>query len=89
LNYQNLDSLIQKVKIGWAIHKYSESVLISKQVLLSSLQAEGFDAQLVNLTKGDDAVEYGKLSWGDSEFTKVYLGKKLMMLTHQLITLGE
>jgi len=62
---------------NWLGHKYNESVLISKQVLLSSLQAEGFDAQLVNLTKGDDAVEYGKLSWGDSEFTKVYLGKKI------------
>jgi hypothetical protein len=62
---------------NWLGHKYNESVLISKQVLLASLQGEGFDAQLVNLTKGDDVVEYGKLTWGDSEFTKVYLGRKL------------
>jgi hypothetical protein len=62
---------------NWLGHKYHESVLISKQVLLASLQAEGFDAQLVNLTKGNEVVEYGQLSWGDSQFTKVYLGRKL------------
>ncbi len=62
---------------NWLGHKYSESVLISKQVLLANLQDAGFDAQLVNLTKGDDVVEYGKLNWGNSEFTKIYLGKKI------------
>ena len=62
---------------NWLGHKYHESVLISKQVLLASLQAEGFDAQLVNLTKGNEVIEYGQLSWGDNQFTKVYLGRKL------------
>jgi hypothetical protein len=52
-------------------------VLISKQVLLSSLQAEGFDAQLVNLKSGDYQEEYGKVSWRGAKLSKVYLGEKI------------
>jgi hypothetical protein len=51
--------------------------MISKQVLLSSLQAEGFDAQLINLVNGDYQGEYGKVIWKGTELTKVYLGKKI------------
>jgi len=53
------------------------TALISKQVLLADLQSEGFDAKLINLKKGDDAVEYGAVSWGETELTKVYLGKRI------------
>jgi len=52
-------------------------VLISKQVLLASLQAAGFDAQLVDLKNGDYQEEYGKVTWRDAEHTKVYYGKKI------------
>ncbi len=53
------------------------TVLISKQVLLSNLQAQGFDAQLVNLRNGDYQGEYGKIIWRSTEFLKVYLGVKI------------
>jgi hypothetical protein len=59
------------------------SVLISKQVLLADLQAKGFDAQLINLKRGDDEVEYGKVNWGDCELTKVYQGRKITDLDPQ------
>ena len=52
-------------------------VLISKQVLLSSLQAEGFEAQLVNLKSGDYQEEYGKVIWRGAKLSKVYLGEKI------------
>jgi hypothetical protein len=57
--------------------------LISKQVLLADLQARGFDTHLVNLKDGHDAVEYGNLVWGDTELTKVYLGRWLTDLDPQ------
>ncbi|MEK8019634.1 MAG: hypothetical protein VSS75_022400 [Candidatus Parabeggiatoa sp.] len=59
------------------------TALISKQVLLADLQAKGFDAQLVNLKKGNDEVEYGKVVWGDRSLTKVYLGQKMSDLDPQ------
>nr|VFK37556.1 MAG: hypothetical protein BECKSD772F_GA0070984_101642 [Candidatus Kentron sp. SD]VFK43283.1 MAG: hypothetical protein BECKSD772E_GA0070983_10244 [Candidatus Kentron sp. SD]VFK80442.1 MAG: hypothetical protein BECKSD772D_GA0070982_11155 [Candidatus Kentron sp. SD] len=62
---------------NWLGHTYKDTVLISKQVLLSNLQGAGFDARLVNLLDGDDRVEYGRASWGDAEFAKVYIGKNL------------
>ncbi|HID99304.1 MAG TPA: radical SAM protein [Thiotrichaceae bacterium] len=53
------------------------NVLISKQIVLSSLQAAGFDAQLINLKKGEHQEAFGKVTWNDTELTKVYLGKKI------------
>ena len=37
------------------------SALLSKQLLLSNLQAGGFDAQLVNLKQGDFEEVYGEV----------------------------
>nr|VFK69321.1 MAG: hypothetical protein BECKUNK1418G_GA0071005_13601 [Candidatus Kentron sp. UNK]VFK73883.1 MAG: hypothetical protein BECKUNK1418H_GA0071006_13421 [Candidatus Kentron sp. UNK] len=51
--------------------------MISKQVLLSSLQADGFDAHLIDLINGDYQEEYGKVIYKDTEFTKVYFGRKI------------
>ncbi|MCI5144345.1 MAG: hypothetical protein D3923_02180 [Candidatus Electrothrix sp. AR3] len=62
---------------NWLGHSYQDNVLISKQILLASLRGEGFDAQLVNLNQGDYVHEIGKMHWGDSDFTKVYIGAKI------------
>lgn len=51
--------------------------LVSKQILLSNLQAAGFDAQLVNLRQGDYQEEYGKIIWRNTEYSKVYFGSKI------------
>ncbi|RKZ42506.1 MAG: radical SAM protein, partial [Candidatus Parabeggiatoa sp. nov. 3] len=56
------------------------TALISKQVLLSNLQAGGFDAQLINLRDGDYQGEFGKVIWKGTELTKVYLGQKINAL---------
>jgi len=62
---------------NWLGHRYSESVLISKQVLLASLQGAGFNVELINLTKGDYQEDYGSFKWGGDKFTKIYLGQNL------------
>jgi hypothetical protein len=44
---------------------------VSKQILLSNLQAGGFDAQLVNLRIGQEEEEYGSISWKNRPLSKV------------------
>jgi len=51
--------------------------LISKQILLANLQANGFDAHLINLRNGNYQREFGKVTWKGNEFTKIYLGQKI------------
>jgi hypothetical protein len=47
------------------------TALISKQILLSSLQDAGFDVHLINLRKGEQQQAFGKiLTWNDTELTK-------------------
>jgi len=53
------------------------NALLSKQIVLSSLQSAGFDARLINLKKGEHQEAFGKVIWNDTELTKVYLGKKI------------
>ena len=53
------------------------NALLSKQIVLSSLQYAGFDAQLINLKIGEHQEAFGKINWNDTELTKVYLGKKI------------
>ncbi|RKZ39653.1 MAG: radical SAM protein [Gammaproteobacteria bacterium] len=53
------------------------TALISKQVLLANLQSAGFDAQLINLRKGEHQEAFGKVTWNDTELTKTYLGQKI------------
>nr|VFJ54966.1 MAG: hypothetical protein BECKDK2373C_GA0170839_10468 [Candidatus Kentron sp. DK] len=53
------------------------NALISKQILLANLQGAGFDAQLVNLNRGDYQEEFGTANWGGTKFIKVYLGEKI------------
>ena len=57
--------------------------LLSKQVLLASLQAGGFDAQLVNLRSGDYEEEYGTVMWKGMLISKRYLGKPISSLDPQ------
>ncbi len=59
------------------------TALISKQVLLADLQAKGFDAQLINLKKGQQEIEYGQVCWGETELAKVYLGTDIKSLDPQ------
>ena len=51
--------------------------LVSKQILLSNLQAAGFDAQLVDLRQGNYQEEYGRTIWRNTEYRKVYFGSKI------------
>lgn len=50
------------------------SALISKQVLMASLEAGGFDVQLFNLKAGNDEEAYGEVEWNDVTLTKVMCG---------------
>ncbi len=59
------------------------TALISKQVLLSDLQAKGFDAQLINLKRGEEEIEYGHVKWGETELAKIYLGTDIKSLDPQ------
>ncbi len=56
------------------------TALISKQILLANLQANGFDAQLVNLRDGDYQREFGSVIWKGTEWSKVYLGRDIYSL---------
>lgn len=49
--------------------------LVSKQVLLASLQGHGYDAQLVNMKLDNHETEFGKTTWGKDKLTKVYVGQ--------------
>lgn len=53
------------------------SALISKQVLMASLEAGGFDVRLYNLKRGDDEEPYGEVVWKGVKLTKVSMGVKL------------
>lgn len=77
--------LIDQEGKDWLTHNAKGATLVSKQVLLSSLQSAGFHTQLHNLGEGDYQEAYGKVKWGEIEFTKIYIGKKvndLDPLTH-------
>jgi hypothetical protein len=51
------------------------SALISKQVLMSSLEAGGYAVRLYNLKQGDDEEEYGAVEWKGVKLRKVMAGK--------------
>lgn len=53
------------------------SALISKQVLMASLEAGGFDVRLYNLKRGDDEEPYGEVVWKGVKLTKVSIGGKI------------
>ncbi|WP_199315587.1 radical SAM protein [Aerosakkonema funiforme] len=57
--------------------------LLSKQILLASLQAGGFDAQLVNLRSGNYEEEYGTVMWNGMLISKRYLGKPISSIDPQ------
>jgi len=50
------------------------SALISKQVLMASLEAGGYDVRLYNLKRGGDEIEYGDVTWKGVPLKKVLLG---------------
>ncbi len=53
------------------------SALISKQVLMASLEAAGFDVRLYNLKRGTDEEPYGEVTWKGVKLTKVSVGQKI------------
>lgn len=57
--------------------------LLSKQVLLASLQGGGFDAQLFNLRDGNYEEEYGSVTWKGMTLSKRYIGKPISSLDPQ------
>ncbi len=56
---------------------YRRNTLLSKQVLMSDLQAGGFDAQLVNLKAGDCREPFGEITWKGMNLTKAYVGQRI------------
>ncbi|NER24570.1 MAG: radical SAM protein [Symploca sp. SIO1C2] len=48
--------------------------IVSKQVLLSNLQAGGFQTKFINLRDGDYEENYGRITWRGIELTKNYVG---------------
>nr|VFK10784.1 MAG: hypothetical protein BECKLPF1236B_GA0070989_10163 [Candidatus Kentron sp. LPFa] len=62
------------------INHYNDYPLVSKQILLSNLRAAGFDARLIDLRKGDHQEEYGRVTWRNTEYSKVYLGGRIQDL---------
>nr|VFK10785.1 MAG: hypothetical protein BECKLPF1236B_GA0070989_10164 [Candidatus Kentron sp. LPFa] len=57
--------------------KFDDLPLPSKKILLANLQAAGFDARLIDLRKGDHREEYGRVTWRNTEYSKVYLGGRI------------
>ncbi|NER37941.1 MAG: radical SAM protein [Oscillatoria sp. SIO1A7] len=48
--------------------------IISKLVLISNLQAGGFETKFINLRDGDYTEDYGRKTWRGIELTKSYIG---------------
>ncbi len=68
--------LIDKTGKNWLVED-RDTALISKQILISNLQGLGFKTQLFNLKKGHYQEEYGKVSWQNTNLTKVCTGDKI------------
>jgi len=69
--------LIDQEGKDWLTHNSKGAILVSKQVLLASLQGAGFETHLHDLGNGDYQEEYGKVNWGDTQFTKICIGGKI------------
>ena len=52
----------------------NRNVLISKQVLMSNLEAGGFEVRLYNLKAGDWEHAYGEVPWKDGKLIKAMVG---------------
>ena len=48
--------------------------IISKQILISHLQAGGFQTKFINLRDGDYVENYGHITWRGIELSKNYCG---------------
>ncbi|OLT61350.1 B12-binding domain-containing radical SAM protein [Moorena bouillonii] len=51
--------------------------IVSKQILLSSLEAGGFETKFINLRDGDYQENYGRIAWKGIELTKNYVGVEI------------
>ncbi|MEN8218010.1 MAG: radical SAM protein [Pseudomonadota bacterium] len=68
--------LVDKTGKNWLVED-RHGALISKQILLSNLQGFCFETQLINLRKGHYQEEYGKVSWRNTELSKICIGGKI------------
>ncbi len=68
--------LVDNTGKNWLVED-RHGALISKQILLSNLQGFGFETQLINLRKGYYKEEYGKVSWRNTELSKIWIGGKI------------
>ena len=68
--------LVDSTGKNWLVED-RHGALISKQILLSNLQGFGFKTQLINLRKGHYQEEYGKVSWRNTELSKIFIGGKI------------
>jgi hypothetical protein len=68
--------LIDPTGKNWLVED-RHGALISKQILLSSLQGLGFETQLINLRKGHYQEEYGKVNWRNTKIAKICIGERI------------
>lgn len=61
---------------NWTAFRQNEP-LVSKQIVLSQLRALGFDAELVNLKRGNAEHVFGEVSWRDLVLRKIFVGKSI------------
>jgi len=54
--------------------------LVSKQVLMSNIKAFGYNPHLIDLRRGNCQKDYGKFTWGGTEYSKVYCGRDIFDL---------
>lgn len=65
--------LVDKAGKNWTALRRREP-LVSKQILLSELEAGGFDVELVNLKAGEEEIECGSVRWRGKRLSKVLVG---------------
>lgn len=58
---------------NWAACRQHEP-LVSKQILISQLRGDGFDASLVNLKRGISEHIFGEVSWKGLSLKKIFVG---------------
>ncbi|MBV7332014.1 radical SAM protein [Chloroflexi bacterium TSY] len=51
--------------------------MVSKQILMPTLQSGGWDVEFINLKHGDYEEEHGRVTWDGMDMSKVYVGRKI------------
>lgn len=67
--------------IDWT--EQNQHPLISKQILMSSLEAGGFEVELFNLKNGIEEEEFGQVTWKGMTLRKIAYGAKVATIDPQ------